>query len=597
MNLGSGAVTLGSVTTQNNTINLGSGTIYVGTVGIGTTAPQSNLDVWGTMGVTIGGQNQFAVTSTQITYGMDTLTIPFINSTTLSTLISTTSNLTIYSSLTTANATINNGTGAITCGSINTGTGAITCGSINTGAAGITTRSITTQNNTINIGSGSIYAGTVGIGTTSPQSNLDVWGTVGVTLSNQKMFGVTSNQVYFLGDTLSVPFITSTSLSTNVLSAITINGTVTNANSAIYVASGGNIITSTITCANITSSGTLSTTNPIPWRNRIINGAMSIGQRTSNTSNTGPGQYSTVDRWCGALGTSGLTLTQCNISPAVSTGFINALQVSTTTTTASTPLIEQRIESSNILDIFAGNIVTVSFYASQTSGTLMSIVAGIYSPTTFNNFTNQTSVGSYTTGILTASLAQYSSQITLATAGILTTTFNGGLALRFTTGATATAATFLITGVQLEKGNLVTPFEIRPYSVELALCQRYYYQWTSTLGSIYPSSAGGNSLSIVGTAVAQTANSIYMPVTLPVPMRTVNYSLSNAAIGTSNFILLPGNIPITSIAGLCNSYTPTSAFLNCTTSGTPSLTIAGSYMLAASNYNTPFSFIGISAEL
>ena len=35
-------------------------------------------------------------------------------------------------------------------------------------------------------------------------------------------------------------------------------------------------------------------------------------------------------------------------------------------------------------------------------------------------------------------------------------------------------ATILITGVQLEKGLVATPFEVRPYATELALCQRYY---------------------------------------------------------------------------------------------------------------------------
>jgi hypothetical protein len=46
------------------------------------------------------------------------------------------------------------------------------------------------------------------------------------------------------------------------------------------------------------------------------------------------------------------------------------------------------------------------------------------------------------------------------------------------TGATpivgTSGATFYITGVQLEEGTVPTPFEHRPYGVELALCQRYY---------------------------------------------------------------------------------------------------------------------------
>jgi len=38
----------------------------------------------------------------------------------------------------------------------------------------------------------------------------------------------------------------------------------------------------------------------------------------------------------------------------------------------------------------------------------------------------------------------------------------------------AAANTFYLTGVQLEVGSVATPFEHRPYGVELALCQRYY---------------------------------------------------------------------------------------------------------------------------
>jgi hypothetical protein len=63
-----------------------------------------------------------------------------------------------------------------------------------------------------------------------------------------------------------------------------------------------------------------------------------------------------------------------------------------------------------------------------------------------------------------------------------------------------------ITGVQLEKGLVATPFEVRPYATELALCQRYYEQSYSigtvpgTLstyagqGNFYGSSDSGSNL-------------------------------------------------------------------------------------------------------
>jgi hypothetical protein len=40
-------------------------------------------------------------------------------------------------------------------------------------------------------------------------------------------------------------------------------------------------------------------------------------------------------------------------------------------------------------------------------------------------------------------------------------------------GLDSTDNDFYLTGVQLEKGSVATPFEFRPYETELALCQRY----------------------------------------------------------------------------------------------------------------------------
>ena len=63
-----------------------------------------------------------------------------------------------------------------------------------------------------------------------------------------------------------------------------------------------------------------------------------------------------------------------------------------------------------------------------------------------------------------------------ATAGSWSTTFKRG-----PTGATnvvaTSGATWQITGVQLEVGSVCTPFEHRSYGEELALCQRYVYNY------------------------------------------------------------------------------------------------------------------------
>jgi len=60
-------------------------------------------------------------------------------------------------------------------------------------------------------------------------------------------------------------------------------------------------------------------------------------------------------------------------------------------------------------------------------------------------------------------------------------------------------ASLLITGVQLEKGDVATPFEFRPLGLELHLCQRYYFQSEGfdSGSSPYP---GANAICIVANS-------------------------------------------------------------------------------------------------
>lgn len=85
--------------------------------------------------------------------------------------------------------------------------------------------------------------------------------------------------------------------------------------------------------------------------------------------------------------------------------------------------------------------------------------------------------------------------------------------------------TMYFTGVQLEKGTLVTPFEYRPYQTELRFCQRYCTQLTATNSNQHLVPCTGFSNSATGGQL----NGLYQ---YPQPMRAVPTLVTN--IG-SNF--------------------------------------------------------------
>jgi len=259
-------------------------------------------------------------------------------------------------------------------------------------------------------------------------------------------------------------------------------------------------------------------------------------------------------------------------------------------TTTGVPLVEQHIENLNIPDFLNGTPVTVSFYAGQPYGTLMPLTVGLYYATVVNNFGTQTLAVAATqnTPTLTTANVYYALSFTLTSSLGAT----NGLSLRFTTGgASAIGSTILLTGVQVEKGSVPTPFEVRPYATELALCQRYYYQLTSPTAAVQGS---GAVYAIFGTATGITTTAFWLPIQFPVTMRTPNYAFSNSAV--SNFQLLPtGTTTITSVGVQTDSYTPISATLNFV--GT-NIVAGTSYIFRTNNLTgSTVAFFGFSCEL
>ena len=254
----------------------------------------------------------------------------------------------------------------------------------------------------------------------------------------------------------------------------------------------------------------LPSAGPLSNRNIVINGAMQVAQRGTQATGVTGDDYRTCDRFRCVISSLGTwTIDQSTDAPE---GFSSSLKL--TCTTAATPsgsdlaIIHHRIEGHNLQQLKFGTAnalsLTVSFWVKSNKTGDASF--GMYQPDSSTRNVNN----SYT--INTANTWEYK---TLTFAGDASGGINNdngdGLVIEWwlnsgsdlidthqTTWNTysevsrnssnlgvggAVNDNFAITGVQLEVGDMATPFEHRSYGDELAKCQRYYYRWKSTQNS------------------------------------------------------------------------------------------------------------------
>lgn len=225
------------------------------------------------------------------------------------------------------------------------------------------------------------------------------------------------------------------------------------------------------------------------FRNRLINGGCQVGQRGSIGFSATSNLYGWVDRWL--ISISGTTVSALGYQASgqpTATGYV--LQVGNVTTTGTTTVaVSQRIESLNCAGLNSST-VTFSCQVKQVTGSAQTLTLVLQKANAADNFNGGTTViNSTTQSIPNNAYTTVSWTVTLGS----TDASNGiSISLAFNSIGAQSNAQFYYGDLQLEKGSIATPFEVRPYGTELALCQRYYETGAARIESYI--SASGNGL-------------------------------------------------------------------------------------------------------
>lgn len=317
------------------------------------------------------------------------------------------------------------------------------------------------------------------------------------------------------------------------------------------------------------------------FRNRWFNGKMEIEQRTGQGSANGVAESSgtagtakfvnngtsvvyCVDRMSGYGQTSGVWKMQKSTDVPTGQGFINSLACTVTTTgtmgTSALHFLGNYIEGYNVADWQLGGSsakpYTVSFWVKSSITGPYALITNSGEGSTnlvcIKHYTiNQANTWEYKTVTFTPPVTGGDSQFSKTTGrgiGIwwglgcgtgqqtssLNTWIDNGATQSLWGSTTSTqwaansGATFYITGVQVESGNVATPFEHRPINVELQLCQRYFYP-------LYNGVNGRNIGTWPATYYEQGGRYVAQTITFPVQMRiSPSIVQANVANNTGN---------------------------------------------------------------
>jgi len=282
-------------------------------------------------------------------------------------------------------------------------------------------------------------------------------------------------------------------------------------------------------------------------RNIVINGGMNVAQRSVSVAALGDGDegYVTLDRIRHTAAASAGRFTSAQTAISDLPGFLNCLHLDCTTadtSIAATELLvlEHRIEGQDLQQLKKGTSdaekVTVSFYMKTNAAFVFMCVLNDFDNNRVNTQKFTTTTGwtrhsitfaGDTTGVLNDDNALSLSVSIYLHAG---SNFTGGTYVSNTWQSRSASDNMIapgigsfysntsndvkLTGLQLEVGSVATPFEHRSFGEELALCQRYFTQWTQEAEGFTT-----NGYAAVGDAVVHADGFVFVQYTHPVDLR------------------------------------------------------------------------------
>jgi len=288
---------------------------------------------------------------------------------------------------------------------------------------------------------------------------------------------------------------------------------------------------------------------PMVYRkNVIINGCARVAQRGGSHNLTTAYAYGAVDRWRVAVNsatgfTSGVTSQGASTSYE-SGNFINFGSLNFTQ--ANAVLCATRIEAKDAAFLY-GKTISIQFKVWHNLGSTVNANGVILSANSVDNHATQTT-------------QHIQSDVSCADNTVTTVKWEGlainsacainGFELAIVVDVVScTNKSVAIGDVQLEIGNVCTPFEFHPYQQELALCQRYFVVF----------GASNDGQDIIGSGVSEGSSTAMALVNHPVEMRalpSLSYSSANhfafrVASGGNNTAT---NITLSSTSGTRNSW-------------------------------------------